>query len=285
MTLDLHYRSRGRFNLIEIPSSTRRLALSWDIMTPSLSSKFLTSLSVFEPEEYSPSKLDLNNWPALEMIKLRGDMVAWSQFSLWFLRYVRISGGIMKPHGNSVYTSFIKDIACRPDSYPSLEDIELSGCPELDILIIMLERRNLLQGPNIKRIKELSFESSCSNGVRKIISTLLAGKWVDRPSNRDLSLSGNADIILDLTLLVYILIVKGPLLTDFCLRPGCYMCHRGLSFCDAAVENSPKEGDMQSLLESLKVYPDDEDEILSSWSDRALLWEGIDLNSAGRLRS
>lgn len=54
------------------------------------------------------------------------------------------------------------------------------------------------------------------------------------------------------------------------------MCHRGLSFCDAAVENSPKEGDMQSLLESLKVYPDDEDEILSSWSDRALLWEGID---------
>lgn len=61
----------------------------------------------------------------------------------------------------------------------------------------MLERRNLLQGPNIKRIKELSFESSCSNGVRKIISTLLAGKWVDRPSNRDLSLSGNADIILD----------------------------------------------------------------------------------------
>ncbi|PVF90976.1 hypothetical protein CPB86DRAFT_667659, partial [Serendipita vermifera] len=127
-------------------------------------------------------------------------------------------------------------------------------CPELDILVIMLERRNLLQGPSIKKIKKISLSSTCSLRIQKIISVLLGGRWVERPSNKDLSLAGNVDVLLDLTL------------------PGCYMCHRGLRFCDAPVQNVPKEGNTQGLLEALQVYPEDEDEILSSWSDRALLW-------------
>ncbi|PVF99139.1 hypothetical protein CPB86DRAFT_670478, partial [Serendipita vermifera] len=151
-------------------------------------------------------------------------------------------------------TSFIRDVACRPDSYPSLEVIELDECPELDILMIMLERRNLLQGPGINKIKEISFRSPCSLGILKIISTLLGGKWVERPSNKDLSLAGNAEALLDLTL------------------PGCYMCHRGLRFCDAAVESVPEDRNQDISVNTLRIYPEDEDEILSTWEERVGLW-------------
>ncbi|PVF99141.1 hypothetical protein CPB86DRAFT_731677, partial [Serendipita vermifera] len=120
--------------------------------------------------------------------------------------------------------------------------------------MIMLERRNLLQAPNIRKIKEISFRSPCSLGIQKVISTLLGGKWARRPSNKDLSLAGNAEILLDLTL------------------PGCYMCHRGLRFCDAAVESVPKGCNQGDLVKKLQVYPEDEDEILSSWDERVLLW-------------
>ncbi|PVF92174.1 hypothetical protein CPB86DRAFT_681094, partial [Serendipita vermifera] len=94
-------------------------------------------------------------------------------------------------------TSFIRHLACHPTSYPSLEGITLGGCPEWDILMIMLERRNLLQEPGIKRITRFRLDSPCSSEILRIINTLLQGKWPHRPSNRDLSLVGNAEIFLD----------------------------------------------------------------------------------------
>lgn len=261
-------------NVVEIPSSTIRLTLLCDsVVARSLSSNTLKSLSIHEPyggdstqEEPSTLIFNLDHWPALQSISLQSDLVAWSKFSLAFLSKVTILRDSLDPQKNDKFTYFIKAIACRPDSYPSLEEIELGECPELDILMIMLERRNLLQGPGIKKIRQISFPSSCSNSIRKIISTLLAGKWAERPSNKDISLAGNAEILLDLTL------------------PGCYMCHRGLRYCDAPVGKTGHRVNIQDSLEALKVYPDNEDGVISSWNDRALLWESIDRNSAGRLR-
>ncbi|PVF93204.1 hypothetical protein CPB86DRAFT_128603 [Serendipita vermifera] len=261
-------------NVVEIPSSTIRLTLLCDsVVARSLSSNTLKSLSIHEPyggdstqEEPSTLIFNLDHWPALQSISLQSDLVAWSKFSLAFLSKVTILRDSLDPQKNDKFTYFIKAIACRPDSYPSLEEIELGECPELDILMIILERRNLLQGPGIKKIRQISFPSSCSNSIRKIISTLLAGKWAERPSNKDLSLAGNVEILLDLTL------------------PGCYMCHRGLRYCDAPVGKTGHRVNIQDSLEALKVYPDNEDGVISSWNDRALLWESIDRNSAGRLR-
>lgn len=256
-----------------IPPSTCSLFLTCDQDTAcSLSSGSLQNLLIvnLDPRSgpYSRNtdpRLDLNSWPALEKLSINGIAVAWRKSSLAFLRIVSIHAHRSGPSGNIKITSFIKDIASHPSSYPSLEEIALDRCPELDILVIMLERRNLLQGPSIKKIKKISLSSTCSLRIQKIISVLLGGRWVERPSNKDLSLAGNVDVLLDLTL------------------PGCYMCHRGLRFCDAPVQNVPKEGNTQGLLEALQVYPEDEDEILSSWSDRALLWENIDQNGAGRV--
>ncbi|PVF99137.1 hypothetical protein CPB86DRAFT_757121 [Serendipita vermifera] len=273
LSIILPYGNVECLNSISVPSSTAELDLACDgVVSRCLSSNTLKSLLINEadyedttPGKYSPLTFDLSNWPALQKLACYGNAVEWSKYSLTFLRTVRIWTEKTKPIGNRAFTSFIKDIACYPYSYPTLEEIELAECPELDILMIMLERRNLLQDPTIKKIKEISFRSPCSLGVQRTISTLLGGKWAERPSNKELSLAGNAEILLDLTL------------------PGCYMCHRGLRFCDTVVESTPKDHIQGDLLTKLQHYPEDEDEILSTWKERVLLWDEIDRNGAGRL--
>ncbi|PVF91242.1 hypothetical protein CPB86DRAFT_688482, partial [Serendipita vermifera] len=91
-------------------------------------------------------------------------------------------------------------IACRPESYPSLEEITLHGILEYDILMIMLERRNLLTGSSIKKITKLHLIKPYPSQICLILLTLLECKWIERPRNRELSLAGNAEIILDLSL-------------------------------------------------------------------------------------
>ncbi|PVF94698.1 hypothetical protein CPB86DRAFT_685872, partial [Serendipita vermifera] len=97
-------------------------------------------------------------------------------------------------------TSFIRELAYRPESYPSLEDIALKECPEWDILMIMLERRNLLTGPSIQPIQKLRLPSKFPRYIFRIVRDLLRCKWAVRPSNKELSMAGNAEIILDLSL-------------------------------------------------------------------------------------
>ncbi|PVF96810.1 hypothetical protein CPB86DRAFT_858731 [Serendipita vermifera] len=81
-----------------------------------------------------------------------GDVVQWSKASLAFLRRVTIWSHTrtVGVHIYNVATSFIRDLACSPESYLSLEEIKPHECPECDILVIMLERRNLLAHPSIK---------------------------------------------------------------------------------------------------------------------------------------
>jgi hypothetical protein len=191
-----------------IPPSVHKLSLSTDgDVVCALSSKCVKSLGIYGPFVWSgneyrhcDSKLNLENWAAVEDIRVYSGLVTWDKSSLQFLRTVSIYEPGEKPRGDNSITSFIHTLACRPDTYPSLENINIPELPELDILMIMLERRNLLQGPGVNRISEISFDSPCSRKIRHIISTMLAGKWVERPDNKDLSLAGNVEILLDLSL-------------------------------------------------------------------------------------
>jgi hypothetical protein len=190
--------------------SIQRLTLSGNIdVSLPLSSRFVKTLEVsryylstYNELSNPDMRVNLEDWVALEEIHLHGRLAAWNKSSLCFLRKLSIeidreTEGSLVAYG---ITGFIKELACRPYSYPSLEDIELNECPEWDILMIMLERRNLLQGPEIKKIRTIKLGSPYSLEIQRIISGLLAGKWTERPSNRDLSLAGNAEILLDLSL-------------------------------------------------------------------------------------
>jgi hypothetical protein len=194
---------------MQIPTSVRELSLlvGADLIC-SMSSDTVKYLYISPRQGPGESvtnsgtdRLDLNRWPSLESIRVsQRILIQWDKASLAFLRYVSIWVSYPELNVCNSFTSFVKDLACHPESYPFLEEITLGGSPELDILVIMLERRNLLTGPAIKRIKKLEILSPYPPKIRQILSTLIRGKWAERPSNWELSLAGNAEIILDLTL-------------------------------------------------------------------------------------
>ncbi|PVF94340.1 hypothetical protein CPB86DRAFT_713425 [Serendipita vermifera] len=131
----------------------------------------------------------------------------------------------------------------------------------------MLERRNLLASKGVARITKLTIPALCPLWMYQIISQLLLGKWVERASNRELSLAGNAEIILDLSL------------------PGCYLCHRALRRCGTPVKKNWKpepDYDEKAFLARLQEYPDSDDEILDTWEERKKLWESWNKGKGGR---
>ncbi|PVF91241.1 hypothetical protein CPB86DRAFT_878621 [Serendipita vermifera] len=150
---------------IRIPSSVQKLVLLCNSdLIRSLSSNSVKCLSwVIDRRQKNPNigikgnMLDLSLWKYLEHIETHGGVVQWSKGSLAFLRRVSIWGHprIAGLYIYNVATSFIRDLACSPESYPSLEEIKLNEHPEWDILVIMLERRNLLARPSIRRITRL----------------------------------------------------------------------------------------------------------------------------------
>jgi hypothetical protein len=156
------------------------------------------SNSLHSPVE--PQQIDLRAWPSLETIRIYKNWVQWDVHSLSSLRSVTIwtsEEEILSARRTDSVTCFVRDMACQPHSYPALEDLHFGRCPEWDILVIMLERRNLLSSSNIKPIKKLSIPSLLPHKVYQVIGNLLRCKWSDGPSNRELSISGNAKMILD----------------------------------------------------------------------------------------
>ncbi|PVF92878.1 hypothetical protein CPB86DRAFT_829717 [Serendipita vermifera] len=259
---------------MQIPSSVETLSLdcNWSALCL-LSSNSLKSLDLLQDFDEDAAdgdlqdlrspvvplerQIDLTAWPSLETIGLYKNWVQWGQASLASLRIVSIWESEDDDIVDNV-TYFVREIACRPESYPSLEEIHLGACPEWDILVIMLERRNLLAGSKIKRIKEIRIPSSLPHQIHRIIAELLRCKWSDRPSNRYLSLSGNAETILDPT------------------RTGCYVCHRVLRPCKEPIISKWEIFDKQEEVlagELLYKYPDSAEDVLASWPTRAILWD------------
>ncbi|PVF94321.1 hypothetical protein CPB86DRAFT_876480 [Serendipita vermifera] len=251
-----------------IPTSVEKLSVTCSrTLTCSLSSKTLTSLVIQRTylmrEEPSISSsalpmLDLSAWPSLEVISFYDNWIMWSKHSLTYLKKVTILKDYDKYNLRNDITSFVRDIARSPESHPSLEELDFGDCPEWDIFMIMLERRNLLASRGVARITKLRIQSSCPPKIYHVISQLVLGKWTERPSNWELSIAENAEIILDLSL------------------PGCFRCHKALRRCETLVKTNwqPEPGhDEEVFLSRLQEYPASEDEILNTWEERAKLWE------------
>ncbi|PVG01501.1 hypothetical protein CPB86DRAFT_870941 [Serendipita vermifera] len=127
-----------------IPASVEMLSVGCDrAVICSLSSKTLKSLTIYQDMKYmlvakeKPSStlplLDLSAWPSLESISFYENWITWSKHSHASLKKV----SIRRYYGDSNnVTSFLKDIACSPESYPSLEELDFEECPEWDIFIM-----------------------------------------------------------------------------------------------------------------------------------------------------
>jgi hypothetical protein len=99
--------------------------------------------------------------------------------------------------GDEAVTRFCLIIATDPDVCPVLHTLSFGRFPDLDILFIMLERRNLYSHPARARIKKLELPTRMSLSNFKSVRDLLRGRIVERQSNFEASLQSNLDMFLD----------------------------------------------------------------------------------------
>jgi hypothetical protein len=99
---------------------------------------------------------------------------------------------------SEIISDFCMRLILQPGNCPKLEKIEFLHClPEWDLLILMLERRNLLLDTKISPIRALVFSQRLSPMLSSVLVQLLHRKYPVRPSNRELSTQGMAESFLN----------------------------------------------------------------------------------------
>jgi hypothetical protein len=139
----------------------------------------------FDAGDFQDFQITVNdrNYPALSHITLELPLRSeWYMPHLHLLRSVTIKS---KNPLDQNATAFCLHILYSPDICPQLEEVELTGFVEWDILMLMLERRNFIRD-GVKRINTLRLPLKPSF-LEIPLALLLSGKYAERPSNKDLS--------------------------------------------------------------------------------------------------
>ncbi|KIM26204.1 hypothetical protein M408DRAFT_197346 [Serendipita vermifera MAFF 305830] len=126
-------------------------------------------------------------------------------------------------------------------------------CPELDILLILLVRRNVQSTPGISAITSLEIPTRCPPLLVECFKAIIQGVPVTLPAYYGLSLAGAFEIAQDTAI------------------PGCVDCHRALRYCEGGQGYPALEKAPRPTFEHIK-YPEDESEILQTWEARADQW-------------
>ncbi|CAG8728101.1 1984_t:CDS:1, partial [Acaulospora colombiana] len=121
-------------NLAPVPKSVRFLSISSDEeVLSTLSSAGVESLCCMAPYRLpsDPTNgtpiltITATMWPVLQTLEVYSGLVCWDKSSINTLKTVKIINRNAKLYVDNGITSFIHTIACQPDSYPSLEEIEM----------------------------------------------------------------------------------------------------------------------------------------------------------------
>jgi hypothetical protein len=94
-------------------------------------------------------------------------------------------------------TQLCRDIALHPEYFPALSKLEFDQCPELDILFILIEGRNVAIKPGISPISILQLPTRCPPFLVERLGDLVKGVKSGPSSYYELSIAGNYDIITD----------------------------------------------------------------------------------------
>jgi hypothetical protein len=100
------------------------------------------------------------------------------------------------PLGRNV-TKLCRDIALHPEYFPAVSKLELEICPDLDILFILLESRNVETPPGISPISTLVIPTRCPPFLVERLRDLVKGIRHSVSNYYDLSITGNYDIMTD----------------------------------------------------------------------------------------
>jgi hypothetical protein len=97
-------------------------------------------------------------------------------------------------------TRFCRNFAMDPSQLPALENLGLVQLPEWDIFFIMLERRNIPKMKGIAKLRKITIPSHYPKELSGPMRDLIRGRFATRPSNWDLSLAGQLDLLEDNTM-------------------------------------------------------------------------------------
>ena len=133
----------------------------------------------------------LREWSNLRVLNLTFIESSFDHFSSPTLKVL----SIRVPRNMATVTALCQQLAIYGDRCPRLERLEFSECPEWDILMIMLERRNCNKDPVVTPIKYIILPARIPRIIREAVRNRIQGRQSPRPSNYELSLQGNLDII------------------------------------------------------------------------------------------
>ncbi|KIM26200.1 hypothetical protein M408DRAFT_10036 [Serendipita vermifera MAFF 305830] len=205
--------------------------------------------------------LDPLRWPDMETLTVsrRLEMV-WSTGIFRHLSSISVYNSVQvlnwkDPWTPKNVTMICRDIALYLDHFPSLRKLRLEVCPEWDILLILLVRRNIRSTPGIPAITTLEISTRCPPLLIECFKAVIQGIPTTLPTYYELSLAGTLEIARDPSV------------------PGCVTCHRALKICGDIKGQRAARYRRTSWLPSQHIeYPEDESEILRTWETRADQW-------------
>jgi hypothetical protein len=130
-----------------------------------ISSTVMPSLTTLSLQVDHPLLLDLTNISNLKTLTLIGHPCA------------------------TLASDFFEELLLQPNQWPSLESIIIRGdFMEWDILVLMLERRNFVAKPRVKRINAVQFDGDLPYKLVYPISQLLKGNFPETSPLMDISI-------------------------------------------------------------------------------------------------
>lgn len=177
-----------------VPPSVIRFVTSADIIF--LRKQMLRSVEELEIQGsstgYSIQETPpLSQWTTLRSLSLSNFRGSFRDISLPNLATLTLSerlSAYSKP-----ITGFCQQLAVSSQNYPSFKHLKTQICPEWDILVIMLERRNLIQNQGAARVTRIELPPICPPQIRRLLIDLVQRRRVSRPSNFSLSFAGILD--------------------------------------------------------------------------------------------
>ncbi|PVG04124.1 hypothetical protein CPB86DRAFT_778368 [Serendipita vermifera] len=262
-----HLPSLQRFDLVtrlavdadELPSCGRLSLYNLrNKIFPRLSSQTVQNLFIYPLQPCHPQKnygLSDQAWPSIEILSIPINIIANSYTGFPHLRKISLQSQSIPDS----LTKFCRNLALYPNFCPALEELSIDECPEWDIFFIMLERRLMWSINGSRALKVVALPAHTPRSLQGFVCEIVQGKLPDRPSNFELSLFGNAELLLDMEI------------------PGCHMCIRTGARCLvlSSLESTgcERSDDRISCAADLPEYPQNEDEILRSWEQRLAAWK------------
>ncbi|PVF97491.1 hypothetical protein CPB86DRAFT_874109 [Serendipita vermifera] len=240
-------------------STAQRLTISSQIYLPRT------------PSDGLPYHIEPDKWPALMSLTIPVSNLTGRIGAFPSLRNLSLRVSFSNMEGTEgIITRFCRNFAMNPTWFPALEHLRLFQLPEWDIFFIMLERRNITVRSEVTPLKIVTLPDFYPKELFEPIQSLIQGKFPTRPSNYNLSLSGNIEIICNSEV------------------PGCFMCLRSLLVCSTALKEKASQPAGKTEfpdLTSPSLYPEMDADILSTWEERSKTLKTTYLDHSLRLNA